>query len=160
MELNCQYAINVGNGTNGLNIVKCKFNNNTVGGWRTGTAELISNITMDSSEVKGNGIGVNNGFGIFLAATTPGTNTADNITIKNSDFSNNLKKGMYFEKLRNALIDNVIIDNCGTDATYGFNNGIDINLKYDSYSNITIQNCSITNSGVMGTATDVNNPSA
>ncbi|MBK7446095.1 MAG: right-handed parallel beta-helix repeat-containing protein [Ignavibacteria bacterium] len=159
-ELNCQYAINVGNGTNGLNIVKCKFNNNTVGGWRTGTAELISNITMDSSEVKGNGIGVNNGFGIFLAATTPGTNTADNITIKNSDFSNNLKKGMYFEKLRNALIDNVIIDNCGTDAAYGFNNGIDINLKYDSYSNITIQNCSITNSGVMGTATDVNNPSA
>ena len=49
-ELNCQYAINVGNGTNGLNIVKCKFNNNTVGGWRTGTAELISNITMDRSE--------------------------------------------------------------------------------------------------------------
>jgi len=159
-DQNCQYAINVGNGTNGLNIVKCKFNNNIVGGWRTGTAELISNILMDSSEVKGNGVGINNGFGIFLAATTPGTNTADNITIKNSDFSNNLKKGMYFEKLRDALIENVIMDNCGTDAAYGFNNGIDINLKYDSYSNITIQNCSITNSGSMGTATDVNNPAA
>ncbi|HMS35306.1 MAG TPA: DUF1565 domain-containing protein, partial [Ignavibacteria bacterium] len=157
---NCQYALNTGSGTNGLNIVKCKFNNNVVGGWRAGTAETFSNIMIDSSEVKGNGVGINNGFGIFIAATTPAANTADNVTIRNSDFSNNLKKGMYFEKLRNALIDNVIIDNSGTDAAYGFNNGIDINLKYDSYSNITIQNSSITNCGAMGTAVNVDNPSA
>ncbi len=157
---NCSYALNTTSGTTGLNVIKCKFNNNIIGGWRTGTADVISNILFDSCEVKSNGVGVNNGFGIFVAATTHGTNTADNITIRNSDFSNNLKKGMYFEKLRNAMIDNVIINNSGIDATYGFNNGIDLNLKYDSYTDITIQNCSITNCGVMGTATNVDNPSA
>ena len=158
--LNCQYAINTGNGTNGLNIVKCKFNDNTVGGWRAGTAEMFSNILIDSCEVKGNGVGVNNGFGIFIAATTSGTNTADNITIKNSDFSNNLKKGMYFEKLRYALIENVYMNNSGNDPAYGFNNGIDFNLKYDTYTDITIRNCVITNCGAMGTAGNIDNPCA
>ncbi|MDZ4713666.1 MAG: hypothetical protein SGI89_15265, partial [bacterium] len=157
---NCQFALATSNGTNGLNIVKCKFNNNIVGGLRAGTGDLVSNVMIDSSEVKGNGVGANNGFGIFVAAQTPAANTFDNITIKNSDFSNNLKKGMYFEKLRNALIDNVIIDNSGTDPAYGFNNGIDINLKYDSYSNIIIQNSSITNCGVTGTASNIDNPSS
>ncbi|MBV6477796.1 MAG: hypothetical protein HGGPFJEG_00540 [Ignavibacteria bacterium] len=157
--LNCQYAITTNTGTNGLTILKCKFNSNVVGGWRAGTGDLINNVLIDSSEVKYNGTG-GNGFGIFAAASTPAANTFDNITIKNSDFSRNLRKGMYFEKLRYALIDNVIMDSSGTDATYGFNNGIDINLKYDSYTDITIQNCSITNCGFNGTATNPDNPSA
>ncbi|MBK6876596.1 MAG: right-handed parallel beta-helix repeat-containing protein [Ignavibacteria bacterium] len=158
--LNCQYGINVGNGTSNLSMIKCKFNNNTVGGWRSGTAETATAILMDSSEVKYNGVGVNNGFGIFVAATTPAANVYDGVTIRNSNFSGNLKKGMYFEKLRNALIENVLIDSSGTDATYGFNNGIDLNLKYDSYSNISILNCTITNCGFNGTSVDPNNPAA
>jgi nitrous oxidase accessory protein NosD len=156
---NCQYGLNTGNGTNGLSMIKCKFNNNNVGGWRAGTADNVSNVLMDSSEVKSNGTTAN-GFGTFIAAGTPAANTFDYITIKNSDFSNNLEKGMYFEKLRHALIDNVIIDNSGVDPNYGFNNGIDINLKYDSYTDITIQNSTITNCGSMGTAVALNNPSA
>ncbi len=156
---NCLYGLNTSTGTNGLTMVKCKFNTNTVGGWRAGTGDLVSNVLMDSSEVKGNGIG-SNGFGMFIAASTPAANTFDYITIQNSDFSNNLEKGMYFEKLRHALIDNVTINNSGTDVNYGFNTGIDINLKYDSYSDITIQNSSITNCGVMGTASDVKSPCA
>ena len=159
-NLNCSYGISTGNGTNNLNIVKCKLNNNLIGGWRAGTADQLTDILLDSCEVKGNGVAVNSGFGIFLAASSSVTNICDNITIKNSDFSNNLEKGMYFEKLRNALIDNVVMDNSGNDPGYGFNNGIDINLKYGSYSNITIQNSSITNCGATGTATDVNNPAA
>jgi len=158
--LNCQYGINVGNGTSNLSMIKCKFNNNTVGGWRSGTAEMATNIYMDSCEVKRNGVGASNGFGIFIAATTPAANIYDSVTIKNSDFRGNLKKGMYFEKLRNALIENVNLDSNGTDATYGFNNGIDVNLKYDAYSNISIINCTITNSGFNGTAVDPNNPAA
>ncbi|MBP9192460.1 MAG: hypothetical protein KBF96_07905, partial [Ignavibacteria bacterium] len=50
--MNCNYGINTGNGTNGLTMVKCKFNNNTNGGWRAGTGDLVSNVTMDSCEVK------------------------------------------------------------------------------------------------------------
>ncbi|MEZ4690476.1 MAG: hypothetical protein R3A12_09955 [Ignavibacteria bacterium] len=59
---------------------------------------------------------------------------------------------MYFEKLSNALIDNIIMNNSGTDAAYGFNNRIDVNLKYGTYSNIVIQNSSITNCGSNGTS--------
>ncbi|MBK6859722.1 MAG: hypothetical protein IPG95_05495 [Saprospiraceae bacterium] len=54
---------------------------------------------------------------------------------------------MYFEKLSNATFEKLTMNNNGTDATYGFNNGIDINLKYASYSNITIKECDITNWG-------------
>ncbi|MEZ4823035.1 MAG: hypothetical protein R2942_11680 [Ignavibacteria bacterium] len=53
--LNCNYGINTGNGTNGLTMVKCKFNN-TNGGWRAGTGDLVSNVIMDSCEVKGNNL--------------------------------------------------------------------------------------------------------
>ncbi|HMS65880.1 MAG TPA: hypothetical protein PKD83_11585, partial [Ignavibacteria bacterium] len=156
---NCNYGLNTANGTNGLNITKCKLNNNLVGGWRTGTLDNVSNVMMDSCEVKGHSTAPN-GFGTFIAASTTSGSSFNNITIKNSDFSNNLRKGMYFEKLNNALIDNVTIDNSGTDATYGFNNGIDINLKNGVYTNITLQNSSVTNCGSTGTAGDVNNPSA
>lgn len=50
------------------------------------------------------------------------------------------------------------MDNNGTDAAYGFNNGIDINLKYGNYLNITIQNNNIT-MGANGTAVDPQNAS-
>ncbi len=157
---NCQYGLITNTGTNNLDILNSKLNNNIVGGWRAGTGDQVNDVTIDNCEVKNNGVGVNNGFGTFIAAQSPGANMFDNITIKNSDFSGNLKKGLYFEKLNHALIDNVTINNSGTDATYGFNNGIDINLKFDAYTDIVIQNSSITNSGAMGTATDVRNPAA
>jgi hypothetical protein len=156
---NCIAGISTNNGTNGLTMIKCKFNNNLSAGWRAGTGDIISDVLMDSCEAKGNSSPAN-GFGISIFASTTTGNTFNNITIRNSDFSNNLKKGMYFEKLNNALIDNVNIDNSGTDAAYGFNNGIDINLKNGVYTNIIIQNSSVTNCGSTGTAGDVNNPSA
>ncbi|MEZ4824621.1 MAG: hypothetical protein R2942_20410, partial [Ignavibacteria bacterium] len=84
--LNCNYGINTGNGTNGLTMVKCKFNNNTNGGWRAGTGDLVSNVIMDSCEVKGNNSNPATGFGMFIAASSSITNVFDNITIKNSDF--------------------------------------------------------------------------
>jgi len=157
---NCSYGLISTNGTRALTLLKCKLNNNIIGGWRVGTADVITNVMIDSCEVMTNGVGVNNGFGIFVGAATPVANTFDTITIRNSDFSNNLKKGMYFEKLRNALIENVYMNNSGNDPAYGFNNGIDINLKYDSYSGITIRNCTITNCGLTGTAGNIDNPAA
>ncbi|MBK7212795.1 MAG: hypothetical protein IPH88_05775 [Bacteroidales bacterium] len=89
----------------------------------------------------------------FFAQGTS-SSVCDNITFQNTTISNNTQKGLYFEKLSNSLLKNLIMDNNGTDPLYGFNNGIDINLKYGSYSNITIQDCEITNSGYVGTSTD------
>jgi parallel beta-helix repeat protein len=152
---NCVAGIELGNGINGLTVKNSKINSNTQIGIRAGTTAQMSNITIDNCEVKGNLLQ-----GMYIAATASGSNSFDNISIKNSDFSNNAQKGMYFEKLSNAVIDNITMNNSGTDATNGFNNGIDINLKYGNYSNITIKNSSFTNCGANGTSAAVDNASA
>ncbi|MEZ4690477.1 MAG: hypothetical protein R3A12_09960 [Ignavibacteria bacterium] len=64
-------------------MVKCGSNNNTNGGWRAGTGDLVSNVIMDSCRVKGNNSNPATGFGMFIAASSI-TNVFDNITIKNS----------------------------------------------------------------------------
>ncbi|MFZ1704188.1 MAG: right-handed parallel beta-helix repeat-containing protein [Saprospiraceae bacterium] len=156
---NCSAGLELGNGTSNLTVVNSKLNNNTTIaknglGFRKGTASVVSGFVMNNCEVKGNNQGCaiqkNNGAG----------GTFDNVSITNSDFSNNTVKGMYFEALTDAVIDGIVMDNSGTDATYGFNNGIDINLKYGAYSNITIKNCEITNCGETGIAADPENPAA
>ena len=61
------------------------------------------------------------------------------VTIENSE-----RKGIYTEALSDAIFDEVIVDDVGSD-NYGFNTGIDINLKYDDYQNVTIQNSVVAN---------------
>ena len=151
---NCNYGIELGNGINGLTVKNSKINNNTSVGIRAGTGAQMSNITIDNCEVKANVQGM------YIAAANGPSNSFDNISIKNSDFSNNTQKGMYFEKLSNAVIDNVTMDNSGYDPSYNNNAGIDINLKYGNYSNITIKNSTITNCGVSGTAANQDAPVA
>jgi len=125
----------------------------TIVGIRAGTAAGVDGLLIEDCIITNN----NQGMAIFQS-TTPSAFT--DITIQNSTISNNAQKGLYFEKLENALLKGLTMNNNGTDATYGFNNGIDINLKHDNYSGITIQDCDITNSGVTGTATDPENPAA
>ena len=122
-------------------------------GIRCGTATSVNGLLVDGCTITGNIQG-------WYTAQSGTPSAFDNITIQNSTISNNTQKGFYFEKLSNALLQNLTMDNNGTDVAYGFNNGIDINLKYDDYSNITIQNCDITNSGANGTATDPEDASA
>lgn len=152
-EANCNTGLELNNGTTNLSVQNSKLNNN-LNGIRKGTAAIVSGFTLNNSEVKGNNMG------IVIFKNSGAGGTFDNVNITNSDFSNNAQKGMYFEALSNAMIDGVIINNSGTSGTYGFNNGIDINLKYAAYSNITIQNSEITNCGATGTATDPENPAA
>ncbi|KAB2818510.1 MAG: hypothetical protein F9K10_04650, partial [Paludibacter sp.] len=132
-----------------------KLNNNTSVGFRKGTAAIVNGFTMTNCEVKGN----NQGCFIAKDAAISG-GTFDHVTITNTDFSNNLQKGMYFEALSNAVIDGIIMNNSGTDAGYANNNGIDINLKYGNYSNITLKNSTITSCGFTGTATLPEHPAA
>ncbi|HRO08447.1 MAG TPA: right-handed parallel beta-helix repeat-containing protein, partial [Saprospiraceae bacterium] len=151
---NCNAGINLGNGTTNLTIQNSKLNNNTSIGFRKGSADVVSGFTMVNCEVKGNKQGC------FIAKNNGAGGTFDYVSITNSDFSNNLQKGMYFEALSNAVIDGIIMNNSGTDATNAVNNGIDINLKYGAYSNITIQNSEITNCGYYGTSSNPEQASA
>jgi hypothetical protein len=150
---NCNQGLELANGTTNVSVINSKLNNNTTSGFRKGTAATVNGFTMTNSEVKGNVQGC------FVAKNDGAGGTFDNVTITNSDFSDNTQKGMYFEALSNATFDGILMNNSGTDVAYGFNNGIDINLKYAAYANITIQNSEFTNCGVTGTASDPENPS-
>lgn len=153
----CRYGVRLDGANSSVSITGTDIQRTSVlaatVGIRAGTANAVNGMTIDDCTINGNV----QGMAIFQSSTPV---AFDNITIKNSTISNNTQKGLYFEKLSNALLENLVMDNNGTDAAYGFNNGIDINLKYDDYSNITIKDCDITNSGAAGTATDPENPAA
>ena len=51
--------------------------------------------------------------------------------------SNNTSKGIYWEKVDNSSLDNVTLSNNGTSGASA--SGIDINLKYGTYSNISLR---------------------
>lgn len=101
----------------------------------------ILNTTMNSNTI---------GFYSSLGNSSTMDKRVSNVLIRNCTFNNNSRKGIYAEKLEDAVFENITIDNSGTDATYGFNNGIDINLKWQAYSNITIRNSRVINSGAIG----------
>src|SRR5262249_14695385 len=96
--------------------------------------------------------------GVFFAKTTTvglaGDGLADGVTFDGTDFSHLLQKGIYVEALSNAHITNITMEDVGQfgDAPYGvkgtFGNGIDINLKNGTYSNIVIDNFTMTDVGL------------
>ena len=151
--LNANTGLELSAGTGNFTIKNSKLNQNKMG-FRKGTVPDISGFTMENCEVKDN-----TAQGCFIAAEN-GTNVFSNILIKNSDFSGNLQKGMYFEVLSEATLEGIIMSDAGVDPTYGFNNGIDINLKYGTYSNIVLKDSEITGCGVTGIATAFDNPAA
>lgn len=109
-------------------------------GFRMGTGANLDGLTIDGSTVTQNAFGI----GVYSAAGS----YLKNVVISDSTFADNAQKGMYFEKLTDAVIDGVVVEDSGVDPAYPFNNGIDVNLKYGSYSNITIQNSTFSGSGV------------
>jgi hypothetical protein len=149
---NCITGIEMGGGISYLIVQNSRINDNASNGLRCATAAQMDHITIDNCDVKSNKFGMN----IFAANATG--NSFEYISIKNSDFSNNTLKGMYFEKLSNAVIENITMNNSGTDASNNTNAGIDINLKYGSYSNVTIKNSVFTGCGIYGGATSAEAP--
>jgi len=158
IEDHCTYGINLaGSMANDITIIGTTINRTgvpaTTVGIRAGTASGVDGLLVDGCTITNN----NQGVAIFQS---PSPVLFDNITIQHSTISNNAIKGMYFEKLRNALLSGLTMANNGTDVLYNNNAGIDINLKFDDYSDITIQNCDITNSGATGTAVNPETPVA
>lgn len=138
---------------------------NTSVGLRMGTGASVEDLVIHGSEFNGNAGSGNQGQGIYIAKGTNDTTTYfDNVEIKNTQFNDNKIKGIYIEKLSNALFDGIEVKQSGTSADYNTNAGIDINLKYKNgktmpddggiYQNITIQNSMISESGNLGSASD------
>jgi hypothetical protein len=109
-------------------------------GIRTGTATAIDGLTITNSHFDGNAQGLS-----FFKSTAVSSKAA-NVSITNTTFNNNSYKGIYSEKFEDTVIDGVTVNNSGTDVS-GQAGGLDINLKYKSYSNIQILNTTVTNCG-------------
>jgi predicted ribosomally synthesized peptide with SipW-like signal peptide len=80
------------------------------------------------------------------------SSTFDDVTVRNTSFNGNDRKGIYAEKLSNALFDNIEIRNSGTLDSSVVPNGMDINLKFGDYENITIRDSTFFDSGIQTTA--------
>lgn len=92
-------------------------------------------------------------YGIIVNKSSTSYSNFSGVSITNCYFDNNISKGMYFEKLSNATINSCIFNNngnIGKAASWAkdFTAGLDINLKYGSYSNISISNCNFSNNGI------------
>jgi len=150
---NCNFGITLGLNANNVQLLNCKFNNNAFTGIRVGTAHQLKKLLINNTEATGNEIGISVAAS-FSSGQKP--NIFDSITITNSNFSNNSRRGMYFEKLSNALIEGNIINNCGTSSTDSTNAGVDINVKQGNYANIIFRNNEVTGCGSNGVAVNPN----
>ena len=116
--------------------------------------------TADISDLHINGGSISDGLiGVFFAKTTnpslAGDGLADGVTFDGTSFSHLLMKGIYTEALSNAHITNITMNEVGQwgDTAFGggtgkFGNGIDLNLKNGSYSNIVIDHFTMTDVGL------------
>ena len=133
-----------------LTIQGSSFNNNNYGAMFQGQVDtlLVEDSHFDDNVSAGDSVGF-----YTMASSTAPVNRFDNVVVRNSTFNNNLTKGIYLEKANNVLFENITVANSGTKASGMFSNvnaGIDINLKYGNYQNITILNSLISDSGLMG----------
>ncbi|MBK6450470.1 MAG: right-handed parallel beta-helix repeat-containing protein [Saprospiraceae bacterium] len=154
-NITLQDLVVTGNTTYGVNFTSGNLSNVVLSGseisssgigFKMGTAATIDGLNISNSIIK------DNVEGISVANSSAGVDALNNVSITNTTFDNNSRKGIYIEKLSNATFDNITVNNCGIDPTYGSNSGIDLNLKYDDFVNITITNSTITNSGATGTS--------
>jgi hypothetical protein len=120
--------------------------------------DLVSNVST-GMRVRGalDGLAMTNGHidgNVFGLQSYTGAGVGNNflhVVVTGTTFDNNSSKGMYFEKLSDALFDGVTVTNSGTAGLWAA--GVDINLKYTAYQNIEVRNSTFTGCGT-GDATN------
>ncbi|MEZ5928568.1 MAG: hypothetical protein R3C55_08835 [Parvularculaceae bacterium] len=137
------------NTSDGASITDNQFIDN-VTGLRKGTAQDVTNVTISNNSFS-QGI-----HGITIYAAPDGSGAFDGVTMDSNTFSALSEKGMYFEQLSNAELNDNVFDDVGNfgrisppfGGTQGeFGQAIDINLKYENYENVVFNDTIITNSG-------------
>ena len=119
-----------------------------VNGVRKGTEANVTDFTWTGGEVKDGQLGAT-----FNAAENDAGEFAG-VLISGVTFSNLNEKGLYFEQLEQAELLDLVMTNVGQfgrSLPFGglgtFGAGIDINLKYEDYSDIEIAGFTFTNVG-------------
>ena len=84
------------------------------------------------------------------------TSTVSDVLVENTSFTHNNLKGIYVEKLRKATFTNCTFSENGFSSSgvpsyfLPWMAGVDINLKAGTYSNLTFEDCDITNNALGG----------
>ncbi|QDU28581.1 Bifunctional hemolysin/adenylate cyclase precursor [Anatilimnocola aggregata] len=113
----------------------------------------VNGFTLINSELSNNRIGLHNYADV---ASTTNENNFTNVLIADNYIFNNAWKGLYFEKLNDAVIERNTIEDTGLglpapavgNSNGNGNSGIELNLKFGDFSNIQILNNIFDNSGV------------
>lgn len=136
------YSVGVELSADGTRIEDVTFDGN-VTAIRKGTAAEVTGFTMTGGTIR------NGTSGIHTFAASNGDGTFSDVEISGVSLSDLRYKGFYFEQLSDATISDISMDNVGYygDDLGKFGNGIDINLKYGDYSDITIENFTFTDVG-------------
>jgi PGF-pre-PGF domain-containing protein len=107
---------------------------------RVSQAAHVENFSLVNAKINDSSIG------IYVAGNAADAENGefDDVLFQNTHWINNERKAIYAEKLSNATFDGLVIDGI-TSETYGFNGGIDINLKGGEYTNVTIRDSVVRN---------------
>ena len=148
------YGVNLGDGVDFAAISGISFTGNLVG-IKKGTAADITQLSLTNSSITDGLIGID--FDKDVTDSTPAhalNGLADGVTIDHVDFSHLVYKGAYFEALSNAHLSYITMNDVaqfGAPSSSGVagsgGNGIDLNLKNGTYSNIEIDHFHLTNTG-------------
>lgn len=143
---NTSFGVNFDGASADVTLRDSSFSTNGSSGIKVGSSARVSDLAIDGCTVNGNL------FGLYAADGSSGTYSAnaqlDGITVNNgTTFSNNSSKGIYIESMNDGLFDGITVANSGTGITGGTGSGIDINLKYADYTNLTIRNSLVTGCG-------------
>lgn len=147
-------------GVNDVTLSQLSANSNSGYGIATGNGAVDARWTLDRVTATDNAVGLRirgqldvlnindshfdgNQYGFYSDTSTATPAALSHVMVVNSTFSNNTRKGMYFEVLDHASFDLVQVVNSG-------GTGVDINLKYASYSTISFTNSLISGSTGVG----------
>tara|TARA_R110002124_G_scaffold233406_1_gene398684 strand:+ start:43982 stop:51490 length:7509 start_codon:yes stop_codon:yes gene_type:complete len=136
---NYTYAIEVKGDADNIAMDDIAAKNSTVG-LKIESISNVDGLTVANSHFDGNVEGWH------FAQSKNAPSIVTNVTVTDTTFNDNAKKGIYVEKLDNASFTNVSVINSGTTGGSAAA-GIDINLKYGVYQNIAIDSTKIRNSG-------------
>ncbi|MBR0850306.1 cadherin-like domain-containing protein [Bradyrhizobium diazoefficiens] len=149
-----QYGVSLGDNISGDAINQLSFTDNLVA-IHKGTTADIHNFSLTNSSINDGLLGIDFDKDVSSAANA-GNGVADGVTIDTVSFSHLVYKGAYFEALSNAHLTNITMNDVGqfgapvtsnASNPYSGGNGIDLNLKNGTYSNIEIDNFHLTNTG-------------
>ncbi len=121
-----------------LKFINCDLSSNGNTGLRFASYVGANGLEITGGQMNGNAYGMQDYMGVGKPILT-------NVTVTGTSFNNNMSRGLYIESLDNATFTDVVVSNSGTSGAYAA--GIDVNLKYASYSNLTFSNLTVTNCG-------------